>query len=52
MVKGGKPNKRKLLKKGGFRKRMNSPEGKNVINSRRSKGRKALAAVKTFNGSW
>jgi large subunit ribosomal protein L34 len=36
------PNKRKRAKTHGFRARMASPTGRNVINRRRAKGRKKL----------
>lgn len=38
------PNKRKHSKTHGFRKRMSTPNGKNVIARRRKKGRKVLSA--------
>jgi len=38
------PNNLKRKKVHGFLKRMSSPGGKNVINSRRSKGRSKLSA--------
>ncbi|MBU2524625.1 50S ribosomal protein L34 [Patescibacteria group bacterium] len=37
-----KRNNRKLNKRHGFRKRMSTPGGVNVINARRNKGRKKL----------
>lgn len=36
------PNKRKHVKTHGFRARMTTPGGQNVIKSRRAKGRKRL----------
>ena len=38
------PNKRKRQKVHGFRKRMKSADGRNVIKRRRAKGRKVLSA--------
>lgn len=38
------PKKRQRAKEHGFRKRMRTPAGRNVIKNRRSKGRKRLAA--------
>ncbi|MDC0977704.1 50S ribosomal protein L34 [bacterium] len=38
------PNQRKRKKKIGFRARMATPGGRNVIKSRRRKGRKRLSA--------
>jgi large subunit ribosomal protein L34 len=38
------PKKRKRLKKHGFRKRMKSAGGQNVLKRRRQKGRKKLTA--------
>ncbi|HOS88872.1 MAG TPA: 50S ribosomal protein L34 [bacterium] len=40
------PKKTKRLKKHGFRKRMSTPGGKNVIKRRKSKGRKRIAVSK------
>ncbi|MGL4609859.1 MAG: 50S ribosomal protein L34 [Trueperaceae bacterium] len=36
------PNKRKRAKTHGFRARMASPTGRNIVNRRRAKGRKRL----------
>jgi len=38
------PNRRKRSKVHGFRKRMKSKAGRNIISSRRSRGRKKLSA--------
>lgn len=38
------PNKRRRAKKHGFRNRMKSVGGRNVLKSRRKKGRKQLSA--------
>lgn len=38
------PNKRKLSKTHGFRARMATPGGRNVLSRRRQKGRKKLSA--------
>ena len=40
------PKKIKRLRKHGFRKRMSTPGGKNVIKRRKSKGRKRVAVSK------
>ena len=37
------PNKRRASKKHGFRKRMQTEDGRNVLKSRRQKGRKRLS---------
>ena len=38
------PKKRQTSKVHGFRKRMSTKQGRNVINARRAKGRKKLSA--------
>ncbi|MCD5382656.1 50S ribosomal protein L34 [Candidatus Gracilibacteria bacterium] len=45
-----KGNKVKRHRKHGFLKRMSTVGGRNVIKSRRSKGRHVLAVKKTFYG--
>jgi len=40
------PSKIKKIRKCGFRARMKTPGGRNVITSRRRKGRASLSAVK------
>ena len=39
------PSQRKKVKKHGFRSRMSSPGGRNIIKARRSKGRKRLTVT-------
>lgn len=47
-----KGNKRKRLRRHGFLHRMETSNGQNVINRRRSKGRWRLTVKKGFYGSW
>jgi len=39
------PKKRRAVKVHGFRKRMATPDGRNVLKSRRAKGRKRLTVT-------
>lgn len=43
MVPGSQPNKRKALKRHGYRTRMKTKDGQRVLARRRSKGREQLA---------